>query len=40
MQGAKTIHCGITTGVKVESTSRLYEAMEYKPLGPLFIKGL
>jgi GNAT superfamily N-acetyltransferase len=40
MQGAKTIHCGITTGVKVESTSRLYEAMEYKPLGPLFIKEL
>ena len=40
LRGAKTIHCGITTGIKVAETSRLYRAIGFEELGPLFIKGV
>lgn len=38
IMGAKEIHMGITTGINVESTSRLYESQGFHQVGPLFCK--
>lgn len=35
IKGAKEIHLGITTGVNVEGTARLYSRMGYKYAGPI-----
>lgn len=35
IKGAKTIHLGITTGVNVEGTARLYKRLGYEYSGPL-----
>jgi len=36
--GAKEVHMGITTGINVESTSRLYESQGFHQIGPLYVK--
>lgn len=36
--GAKTVRMGITTGVNVERTSKLYQALGFVEVGPLFQK--
>ena len=36
--GAKEIHMGITTGINVDSTSRLYQSQGFTLVGPLFRK--
>lgn len=36
--GALEIRMGITTGVNVESTSRLYEYLGFQNIGPMFAK--
>lgn len=38
IMGAKEIHMGITTGINVESTSKLYESRGFNQIGPLFCK--
>ncbi|WPE28059.1 hypothetical protein PshuTeo1_37940 [Pseudomonas hunanensis] len=35
-KGAKEIHMGITTGISVEGTSRLYRKLGFTYVGPLF----
>ena len=35
-QGAKRIRIGITTGINVEGTAKLYRFLGFKDLGPLF----
>ena len=35
-RGADLIQLGITTGVHVEATTRLYESAGFLPAGPLF----
>ncbi|MNO20209.1 hypothetical protein D3C76_99580 [compost metagenome] len=35
-KGAKEIHMGITTGISVEGTSRLYRRLGFTYVGPLF----
>lgn len=38
--GAKTVRMGITTGIHVERTAKLYRAMGFNEVGPLFQKEL
>lgn len=40
LNGAIEVHMGITTGIHVEATSRLYEKMGFKLAGPLYKKEL
>jgi len=38
-RGAKTVSLGITTGVEVERTKKLYKALGFKEIGPIFRKS-
>lgn len=37
IKGAKQIHMGIGTGINVESTTRLYESLGFRQIGPLLM---
>ena len=36
--GAVELHLGITTGVNINGTTRLYESLGYQHIGPMFTK--
>lgn len=40
LNGAREIHMGITTGIHVDATSRLYEKMGFSLSGPLYKKEI